>query len=56
MQYITLSSPRGDNNKGKKMRFMNHQVIKKPAYPKRGDKGRCYYCLLKHIVTEPEKG
>lgn len=56
MQFITLSSPRDDNNKGKNMWFMNHQVTKKPAYPKRGGKERFYYCLLKNIVTDPEKG
>ena len=35
---------------------MYHQVCKKPAYPKRGGKGRFYYCFLKDTATEPEKG
>lgn len=56
MQFITLPGPRDDNNKGKEMWFMYHQVSKKPAYPKRGGKERFYYCLLKNIVTETEKG
>ena len=38
------------------MCFMYHQVSKKHAYPKRGGKGRFYYCFLKDSATEPEKG